>query len=297
MTRAPLPLALPATPAERAPAGRPALAWQALRQRWACMGPRCQERNGLRALWKLPARIQLQQGWCCGPECFETAFEQLAREQVRAAARREPHAHRIPLGLLLLSRGAIEQAQLRRALESRQAEGGRIGEWLVRQGAASEDTIAAGVGLQWARPLYPLAQSQGWRQCLGWAPRALLETLRMLPLHLAAAQHRLYVGFTQTVDYGALAALGAIYECETEACIVTDSALDAVFEQIRTAPDDDAVQEADFEKMSGATEIAGIVRQYARYAEARQVRLAPAGPFLWVRIRGERVVHLTFRMS
>jgi hypothetical protein len=296
MTRAPLPLTLPELPEPAAPP-RAGHAWLALRQRWACMGPRCQDRNSLRALWKLPSRVQLQQGWCCSPDCVQTALEHLAGQLLRAGRPSAPRAHRIPLGLLLLSRGAIEQMQLRRALEARQTEGGRIGEWLVRQGAASEDTIAAGVGLQWARPIYPLAHSQTWRQCRGWAPRALLETLRMLPLHLAAAQRRLYVGFTQTVDYSALAALSAIYECETEACIVTDSALDAVFEQMRTADDDPAVQEADFEKMSGAAEIAGIVRQYARYAEARQIRLAPAGPFLWVRIRGERVVHLTFRVS
>ncbi len=295
MTRAPMPLPLPGAPGSE-PAPRSTLAWQALRQRWVCMGPRCQERNGLRALWKLPSRIQLQQGWCCSPDCFQAAFERLATQFLRSERPRGPRAHRIPLGLLLLSRGSIEQTQLRRALEARQTEGGRIGEWLVRQGAVSEDTIAAGVGLQWARPIYPLAQSQGWRQCQGWAPRALLETMRMLPLHLAAAQRRLYVGFTQTVEYSALAALAAIYECATEACIVTDSALDAVLEQMRAAPADGAVQEADFEKMSGAVEIAGIVRQYARYAEARQIRMAPAGPFLWVRIRGERVVHLTFRL-
>ncbi|MGH9393584.1 MAG: hypothetical protein ACRD1E_05395 [Terriglobales bacterium] len=298
MTRNPspvltLPPALPELGADRL-AGI-SQGWQALRQRWVCMGPECSERNGLRAWWKLPARIQLQQGYCCSPECFQAAFERLAAAIVHAPPPGPARAHRIPLGLTLLSRGHIDHAQLRLALEAHHGRGGRVGEWLVRQGAASEDDVATAVALQWARPTFPLASSQGWRQCRTWMPLTLLEAMRMLPLHFAAQRRRLYVGFTQTVDSSALAALAQVFECETESCIVTDSALQAVFEQMRALPDAEQVQDVSFDRMSDAGEIAGIVRQYARYAEARQIRLASVGPFLWVRIRGQRAVHLSFR--
>ncbi|HVA62944.1 MAG TPA: hypothetical protein VNF74_04395 [Terriglobales bacterium] len=300
MTRPPTALALPPPlPALGGETVKASMAhgWQALRERWLCLGPNCGERNGLRSWCKLPARIQLQQGWCCSPECFQAAFEQMAAPLLRTLSQpRAPRPHRVPLGLLLLSRGRIDSVQLRQALQAQQAENhGRIGDWLIRQGAIAEDDIAAAVGLQWARPLYPLAQSQTWRLCRGWVPLALLQALRMLPLHFAADRRRLYVGFTQTVEFTALAALAQIFECKIESCIVTDSSLDAALEELRTLPGSELVQDIAFDRMDNAAEIAGVVRQYARYAEARQIRLAAAGPFLWVRIRGERVVHLTFR--
>lgn len=271
--------------------------WRALRQRWNCMGPDCVGRNGLRSLVKRPARLQLQQGWCCSQECFEAAFERLAAPLLRTlAAPRRPRPHRVPLGLLLLSLGEITSQQLRQALAAQATHGqGRVGDWLVRQGAIKEDTVAAGVALQWARPTFPLAQSQGWRQCRGWAPQAMLDSLQMLPLHFAAQQRLLFVGFTQSVDATALAALAYIFECKTESCIVTDSAQQQVLKQMRALPALAQVQDVAFERMDNPHEIARIVRQYAREAEARQVRVACAGPFIWVRIRGDRVVHLTFK--
>lgn len=299
MTRGPAAAVLPPPPAAlegAAPRGALGGGWQALRRRWACMGPDCGERYGLRAWCKLPARVQLQEGWCCSPECFEAAVELHARQLIRAATPPPARAHRIPLGLLLLSHGLISQAQLRDALEAHRQRGGRLGEWLVRQGAVRENEIAATVGMQWARPTFPLADSQGWQACRGWVPLALLAALRMLPLYFAPAQRRLYVGFTQVVDFNALAGLGDMLGCATEACIVADSAWEAAIEQLRTTPGPAGVENIDLEDMESAAEIAGTARQYARYADARQVKMAAIGSSLWVRIRGQRVIHLTFRL-
>lgn len=296
-----LPLRAPADPADHARMNGGLFGgYRSLRERWICLGPRCLEREGLRAWCKLPARIQLQEGWCCSPQCFQEAVEQRTEALLPQVMEMRPQRrHRIPLGLLLLSRGLINQAQLRQALEAQAAEGrGRVGDWLQRQQAASEDTIALGVGLQWARPTFPLAQSQQWRSLRGWAPLALLEAKRMLPVHYAAQQERLYVGFAQAVDFNALAALSTILDCKTEACIVTDSALEAALEQLRSAPaaEGETIEDVVFDRVATAAEMASIIRQYAQRADARQIRLAEANPFVWVRIRGrEKTVHLTFR--
>ncbi|MGH9475132.1 MAG: hypothetical protein ACRD1C_02245 [Terriglobales bacterium] len=303
MTRGPAAAALPPPPAVALEVTAPRAAfggslsggWQALRRRWACLGPDCGERYGIRAWCKLPARVQLQEGWCCSPECFEAAFELQARRLIHAAGPRPVRTHRIPLGLLLLSHGLISQAQLRDGLEAQKERGGRLGEWLVRQGAVGENEIAATIGMQWARPTFPLADSPGWQACRDWVPLAANEVLGMLPLYFAAAQRRLYVGFTQVVDFNALAAVGDMLGCATEACIVADGAWEAAIEHLRTVPGPAGVESIDLEEMDSAAEIAGVARQYARYAEARQVRMAAIGPFLWVRIRGQRVIHLTFR--
>jgi hypothetical protein len=302
MTRSPAALTLPLPPPVAEPLAPESVlatitqSWHNLRQRFVCMSPGCSEHNGLRNFYRPQVRMQLQQGWCCGPECFQTAFELQARHHLRLAVPHVPRPHRIPLGLLLLSRNQISQEQLRAALDAQQAKGGRIGEWLVRQGAVSEDDITAGVALQWARPTFPLARSESWQQCRGWVPPALLEELRLLPLHFAPARRRLYVGFTQVVDATALAALGEMFECETEACLVSDSAFEAALEQIRASSGAADCQFVQLEDVETAAEIASTARQYARYAQARQVRLAAVGRFLWVRIRGEKIIHLTFRL-
>ena len=292
--------------------------YRSLRRRWLCLGPECAERDGLRAWCKLPARIQLQEGWCCSPECLQAAVAALAASELHRIRRAPaPHAHRVPLGLTLLSQGIITAPQLRAALEAQhqaqnqapnatrgQNEGprpARLGEWLVRAHAASEAEVAAAVALQWARPTFPLDQSQGWRQCRNWVPLPVLEALRMLPLHCvhasAAARRRLYVGFTQSIDFHALAALAQIFECETESCIITESALTRVFDEIRALSAQAQVQDISFDHMDDAAEVASITSQYAHVVQARQIRLAALGPFLWVRLRGQRIIHLTFRSA
>jgi len=62
-------------------------------------------------------------------------------------------SHRVPLGLLLLSRQQMTAAQLRTALERQRASGeGRIGDWLRRWVLPSELQITAAVARQWRVP-------------------------------------------------------------------------------------------------------------------------------------------------
>ncbi|MGH9417660.1 MAG: hypothetical protein ACRD01_13645 [Terriglobales bacterium] len=301
MTRAPLalPLPLPPPPVLTGEALKRGMAHSlhALRQRWDCLGPDCPHANGLRSWCKLPSRIQLQQGWCCSPDCFQQAFEMLAAPLLHGMAQpHHPRQHRVPLGLVLLSRGEITHEQLLGALDQQRERGhGRIGDWLMRAGAVGEEDVADAVALQWARPTFPLAQSLSWQLCRGWVPLAIQEKLRMLLVHFAAPRRRLYVAFTQQVDFRALAGLAEVFECKVESCIVTDSAMQAVFEQMHQMPGHDQLQDISFDHMGDAREVAAAVRQYARYAEARQIRLAAFGPYLWVRIKGDRMMHLTFR--
>jgi hypothetical protein len=57
---------------------------------------------------------------------------------------------RMPLGLILLSRGWITHRELQDALTAQRSAGsGRIGEWLGRLHGTSEATIAKAMGIQW----------------------------------------------------------------------------------------------------------------------------------------------------
>jgi hypothetical protein len=129
------------------------------------------------------------------------------QEMVREAIRRESegnsqrtfHQHRIPLGLILLSRGIITQEQLRKALEAQRRAGtGRLGEWLIRHKAADDSHIARALSAQWncpalaSMPHDPAAMASAF-------PRLLIDTFGIVPLRMAGRK-LLYVAFKDRVD-------------------------------------------------------------------------------------------------
>ena len=79
-------------------------------------------------------------------------------------------ALRMPLGLILLSRGWISHRELQEALAAqRRAQDGRIGEWLHRLHGISEETITKALGIQWNCTVLP-SGSGGWNLRAGSFP-------------------------------------------------------------------------------------------------------------------------------
>src|SRR5215813_2532658 len=115
-------------------------------QKWETALPRCAAENCPRDVWgnRVLARqgIHLQGAWYCSPQCFEAAAR---RHFMRAAVAVLPTPraqHRIPLGLLMLSRGELDNRQLRSALQAQHDDGcGLIGAWLEKLGFATEQQI------------------------------------------------------------------------------------------------------------------------------------------------------------
>ena len=101
----------------------------------------------------------------CGPECLEQALLRVLRRSQRAASPAGLAFHRIPLGLLLLSRQQLTGEQLRTALklqrESSPASSGKntgvtnrkIGFWLQDLGFVTEHQVTAALARQWSCPM------------------------------------------------------------------------------------------------------------------------------------------------
>lgn len=264
-------------------------------ERWTCQSPECKQRHRLHAWYRRPYSIELQGGRCCSPQCLQSAITRMVGDWLPIEAPPEPRPHRIPLGLLLLSRNLITADQLRQAVQAQQQNGyGRLGEWLCERRMVAEGQITAAVALQWARPIFPLSQSHSWQQCRGWLPMTLIENCRMAPLHFAADRQTLFVGFTQDIDFQVLEAIQSVYGCRTEPCIVSDSSLNAVVAEFRLRSVHRSAVDLLFEE-TDVEEIGSIVRQYAQRLTSRQIRLSVVPPFLWVRLQGEFTSHLTFR--
>jgi len=253
---------------------------QSLPVRRVCGDPAC--RGGSR-LW--PWRddgICLNQVWFCSPRCLEAGARRVIARALLPTGNLAEKRHRIPLGLILLSRGALTPPQLLAALAAQQAAGrDRLGEWLERLGFVGGEQVLAALGVQWACPVLP--RSAGLALCSQKLPRPLLEMFHMLPLQFVPARNTLYVGFCQDVHYPALCAVEAMLHCRTEACLMHRVQWQRALTRLEEPPQDEFVFRGRFIPV----EMARIVASYAVKLGARHTRLVALGRALWLRLEKE----------
>lgn len=162
-----------------------------------CANPRCS--SGWLHLFRRTTAPVFQGGWTCSPECTEASLKDALRREFQYGPCAETqHRHRTPIGLLMLAHGWINRAQLQNALSSQQrTRQGRLGEWLMKQGATDEAHVTRALALQWSCPVLMSAPTDSDRECI--MPRILIEQTDGLPLR-AGSQNLLYVGFEESID-------------------------------------------------------------------------------------------------
>lgn len=234
---------------------------------------------------------------CCIGTCLDRALHRKLDRMV-AVPRRTIARHRVPLGLLLLSRQHLTIEQLRMALAAQHnARRGRIGEWIESLGFADEQQITAALARQWACPVLrtnsfsapPLAQ---YTQQI---PLALLEKFAMLPVNFSAATSTLHIAFAEAVDHSVLYAIEQMTGCRTEACMAVPSFVRA---QLEALARDGLKGDLTFERIADNAEISRIVRSYCSRTGASEIRVVACPPYLWVCLlrAGSRFLDLLVRM-
>ena len=189
-------------------------------------------------------------------------------------------AHRIPLGLLLISRGWLTPAQLRTALGRQRRRGGKLGETLCALGYTGEDRIAAGLAMQWACPLLTLRTPVSGRD-LGLIPLRLQELHHAVPVHFAEPSRVLVLAFCGSVDYGLMHAIGGMLNCRVEACVATETLLRRT---LKAAPDSAREPEISFERIPESSERSSIALSYIQHWGAHTVRVVRCGKAVWARL-------------
>jgi len=163
-----------------------------------CANPGCH--SGWFHLFRKRSTPVFENGWTCSPECTGARVRAaLEREIDGRIAVPDGHRHRVPLGLLMLEQGWITREQLRSALAAQRTAGnGRLGEWLIRRGAADELNVTRALGIQWSCPV--LAHDSSVPPAVaGVVPRLFLDAFGVLPLRIAADK-LLYLGFEESLD-------------------------------------------------------------------------------------------------
>jgi hypothetical protein len=190
--------------------------------------------------------------------------------------------HRIPLGLLLLSRQQLTAEQLRTALEAQRAAGhGRIGEWLQRLGFATEDQITAALARQWSCPVLRMSTPSPASNLMPAIPSLLLRSFSMIPVNFVAATSTLHIAFGEGIDYGVLYAIEQMLACRTEPCLVSPSLMR---KNLLTLSPHRGKSEVVFERVADAAEFVRIVGSYACKMDASEIRVVPCGVYIWVRL-------------
>ena len=217
----------------------------------------------------------------CLDECLEQALIDALR-RVRDSVRNEPASHRIPLGLLLLSRQQLTVDQLRAALAAQRSAGrGRIGEWLQTMGFVSEHQVTAALARQWS---CPVLRANTLSPNFGRAPQipvTLLESFVMMPVDYVEATSTLHIAFAERIDYSVLYAIEQMLGCRTEACMAVPSLLR---NKLQSLSEHRCESEVVFDCMADPAEFARIIRSYSIRISASEIRLASCGSHVWVRL-------------
>ena len=270
----------------RAPGPPPALGLvERIRQMLKpCENPACTSRRALWGLWRRAADgIRLQGRWYCSPECFETIACAEFQRLCSAPDAGRKKVHRMPIGLLMLSRGVITDQQLKQALALQKEKGnGKLGKFLQEIGAVTESEVAAGLAAQWGCPVFPLGDAPGFPQVATLLPITLLETGRMLPVHLLSVQQTLYLAFVEGIDRNALYAVEQMLRLRTVPCIVSESAYREAIEELAQIGDS---QSTVFESRFDAREMARTTRSYVLRVGAYDAWMARTSRFVWVRLQ------------
>ncbi len=233
----------------------------------------------------------------CRTECLELALLEILGRARPVSGRATSASHRIPLGLLLLSRQQLTAAQLRTALETQRSAGQsasgsgsgskrKIGVWLQHLGFVTERQVTAALACQWSCPVLWAGPGVLGKSGFSLIPVLLLESFQMMPVELVEASGTLLMAFSEGIDYAVLNAIEQMLGYRTEACVVCPSTLQkSLEEQVHCRESSDVV----FDRIESLGECARIVGSYIAKVEAEEVRFARCGKHLWIRL--ERLRH------
>lgn len=225
--------------------------------------------------------VSINGQWCCSTACAERMLGKVLAAAQAESERSSRYRHRIPLGLLLLSRGVITPEGLREALALQREQPARlIGDCLRNVAGLDEARLTAALSAQWACPVFsgrPLPNSTQELQI----PLELLLQNEMSPLYWNPRQRVLHVGFLRSVEHRALAAMEQVLECRAEPFLITPS-------DFREAlPENAAGNVVQFSSPLSGPGMAEAVLSYVEATAAQEIRAAAMTGCIWVRLTGE----------
>ena len=261
-----------------------------------CANPACLRPPTLwQRWWARHEGLHFEQNWYCSAECFAvglvTRVEALAWPPAEVR-RLQP---RFPLGLILLEQGVIAEEQLQKALAcQRGAASGRIGEWLIRLGAATALDITNALAVQQNCPVFSRTSSESFPGAMQF-PAPLIRRYGGVPVYFSSAANTLYLGFAGPLNRSLLRAAAHLVRCRLEPCIVSGELCGSAVARWETEGRGESIS---IEQRQSAAEMARAIAGYAEQARASSCAIARCEDYLWTRLYGDlRSLDLLFRVA
>ena len=223
-------------------------------------------------------RPQFEGAWRCGKACLVEAVKAAVRREFRNGHSSESRVrHRIPLGLILQTRGIITAEQLRHALHLQEQTGGRLGDVLLRTSGVDERQIAAALAAQWNAPLWSLSSVPS-QELLRLAPLTLLRVSGTLPVRLIGT--KLSIASADSLDAPIALALERMHGVTVESGISVSSSLDAVWKTVSAATE----RTTEEVQCDDADEISRRLVKTIESAQPVESRAVRVGRRMWLRL-------------
>ena len=260
-------------------------AWQNFRQRF---GNAPRSANGcahVETLWnrwiRRAVRVLLNGSEYCVGECIEQAVVEAILAAPSLQRHRSP-SHRVPLGLMLLSRQQITAEQLRSAIAAQRTAGsGKLGEWLLSLGYVEQHQITAALARQWSCPVLRGISALDAGRRVPPIPVALMRSCAMIPVGYVESSATLHIAFADAIDYPVLYAIEKMAGCHTEACMALPELVQCRLQEVSERHTENEVV---FECGMDIGDFARTVRSYCDRLEPTEVRVTAGGRYSWIRL-------------
>lgn len=253
----------------------------------------CHRTTTLRNLSARKAGIRMHDAWYCSSPCFTSAVEKEIAILLSGRKRHSDNLLRLPLGMILISRGLLNTEQWREVSALQKDTGAEIGELLVRHCGLTEEQITAARAAQWNCPVFSAPRNVVPTDVQ--IPSALIAHYSAIPLHYVPATKLVLVGFVERIEYGLLYAIEKIAGCKTRACFVSPSDFKLQMEQ-REQAEGPLGKQVVCDDILTAAEMAQTLCRYGVDMEADEAVIGRCKEHIWARLKcGGSDVDLLFR--
>jgi hypothetical protein len=257
------------------------LGWN--RVRAVCNLPTCH--NKLLMKYVPGSRIGIFAGnsWYCSPDCFAMASRATLASLATETVVEMPRNPRLTLGLVLLSKGYLNEEQLRLAVARSRREEQSLETTLIECGLVNDKQIAAARAAQWGYPV--LGHDAASQKIQADLPLTLLRAFAAAPLHYSVNAKRLVLGFVHRVDHSLLQSIEQITGLRPEPCFITQAEFDEQMERVAALP---GYEEAVVENPGAATQMARTLGGFAVEISAKEAGFSKCNSWIWVRLKGKQ---------
>ena len=223
--------------------------------------------------------VYLRDAWYCSYRCAAAAVQSKLSELL-VPQDRARHSHlRMPLELVLVSRGWLTKSQLQTAKESQRRTGLDMGDTLISLGFVDENRVTAVRSTLWNCPTFsPTARASSPTIAI---PSTLMRLHSVVPVHNVPTADNVLVGFRHRIDYGLLYAIEQVTECRTTPCFLTPTEHDRQMEAKLQTSEEILMDEA-----MTAEEMTKVICQNGTRLDANVIVAVRCGERIWVRLKG-----------